>query len=321
MELQAFVVSPERLWHVGWRPDGAELAVCGADKMVRVFARGADDRFSLATSLEDVQSRTIRSCEYSPSGKLLATASFDGTIALWTRDGGEWRVATTLEGHENEVKSVAWNASGALLATCGRDKTVWLWQVPDQSPIFDPDAEEPATQEWECISVLQGHSADVKMVKFHPNENLLLSCSYDDAIRVWVEDVDDWVCEAVLTGHSNTVWGVVFVDTNTFVSCSQDLSLRVWQREGASRWTSATAPAASHSRTVFSVDARGGLLASGGGDDALCVYSMDSGLPVLQTRVDKAHDQDVNCVRFCPAADGLLLASVGDDGVLKLWRV
>jgi len=41
---------------------------------------------------------------------------------------------------------------------------------------------------------------------------------------------------------------------------------------------------------------------------------------VLQTRVDKAHDQDVNCVRFSPAAHDLL-ASVGDDGVLKVWRV
>lgn len=35
--------------------------------------------------------------------------------------------------------------------------------------------------------------------------------------------------------------------------------------------------------------------------------------------VDQAHDADVNCVRWHPQRHGLL-ASAGDDGVVKLWR-
>ncbi len=53
---------------------------------------------------------------------MIATASFDAKIAIYSSSGGVWECVTTLEGHENEAKSVAWSPSGALLATCGRDK-------------------------------------------------------------------------------------------------------------------------------------------------------------------------------------------------------
>lgn len=39
----------------------------------------------------------------------------------------------------------------------------------------------------------------------------------------------------------------------------------------------------------------------------------------LSCSVDQAHDSDVNCVRWHPV-DHTLLASAGDDGLIKLWR-
>jgi WD40 repeat protein len=39
---------------------------------------------------------------------------------------------------------------------------------------------------------------------------MLASASYDDTIRMWRADDDDWACCNVLEGHESTVWGVDF---------------------------------------------------------------------------------------------------------------
>ena len=52
------------------------------------------------------------------------------------------------------MKSVCWSPDGEHLGSCSRDKSVWLWETSDD---FDYD----------CGAVLNGHSQDVKMVKWN----------------------------------------------------------------------------------------------------------------------------------------------------------
>lgn len=198
----------DRVWSLAWNPSpgagaGPVLASCGGDKAVRIWKRAADGAWQCSDVLEDTHNRTVRSCAWSPDGKLLATASFDSTTAIWEYSGGDFECVATLEGHENEVKSVSWSASGSLLATCSRDKSVWIWEM------------QPGN-EYECVSVQQGHTQDVKMVQWHPILDVLVSVSYDNSIRVWADDGDDeWHCVQTLTeanncGHSSTVWALSF---------------------------------------------------------------------------------------------------------------
>ena len=74
---------------------------------------------------------------------------------------------------------------------------------------------------------------DVKMVAWHPSGELLVSASYDDTVKLWVDSGDDWECVQTLSGsgvgHTSTVWGVAFsADGGRLVTCSDDLSLKFW---------------------------------------------------------------------------------------------
>lgn len=41
---------------------------------------------------------------------------------------------------------------------------------------------------------------DVKAVAWHPDGEILVSCSYDDSIKLWREAGGDWMCEQTLSG-------------------------------------------------------------------------------------------------------------------------
>ncbi|KAI4318832.1 hypothetical protein MLD38_032496 [Melastoma candidum] len=334
-ELQTLEGHNDRVWSVSWNPvtgsSGVPLvfASCSGDKTVRVWEQdGATLSWTCKEVLEETHTRTVRSCAWSPCGKMLATASFDATSAVWKYVGGDYECVATLEGHENEVKSVSWNASGSLLATCGRDKSVWIW-------------ESLPGNEFECVSVLQGHKQDVKMVRWHPNMDVLFSCSYDNTVKIWAEDGDDdWHCVQTLTednnGHSSTVWALAFnAEGDKMVTCSDDLTIKIWETDvkqmlsggGYAPWNHVCTLSGYHDRTIFSVHwSSDGFIATGAADDAIRLFAegsngLDDGASLkMVMRKDKAHEMDVNSVQWSPG-ESRILASASDDGTIKLWKL
>ncbi|RMZ55994.1 hypothetical protein APUTEX25_004418, partial [Auxenochlorella protothecoides] len=288
------------------------LASCSGDKTVRIWRRSqpGSDTWHCTAILEDVHSRTIRSCCWSPTGSHLATASFDRTVAIWEVKGAVWEMTTLLEGHESEVKDVAWSPDGGLLATCSRDKTVWVWESApgDEYEVLDvkhghTQASSLARSWWDARGG-DGTPTDVKTVRWHPGGEVLVSASYDDSMKLWVGEDDEWVCAQTLSDGP--------------------------------QWQLATTLRGDHSRTIFSVDWSrcAPLIASGGADNSICIHGVRSlfmpehgfqAPPVEKLAVTLAHKEaaahasDTNCVRWHPTIPGLL-ASAGDDGILKLWQ-
>lgn len=311
------------VWSAAWSPCGTMLATCGGDKTVRLWRQDAAGVWSNWTVLEEGHTRTVRSCAWSPCGRFIASASFDGTTAVWQLLADKFELVATLEGHENEVKCAAWSPSGQYLATCGRDKSIWVWEV-------DEDCE------FECAAVLHGHTQDVKFALWMPDSDTLLSTSYDDTIKVWRSADEDWVCTDTLTAHASTVWRLALSpDAALLASCSDDRSIIVWTPSAASTdgtkrasWQPACRITGYHTRAIFSVDwGRHGMLASAAADNSIKLFQASpkpSGSDELAfdlvLAVEQAHDADVNSVAWNPAQPDLL-ASTGDDEVVKLWRL
>jgi cytochrome c len=96
----------------------------------------------------------------------LATASEDGTVAIWTQ--GKTEPEQVFKGHTAPVAGIAESSDGKTIASASWDHTVRLWPLAGGAP-----------------RVLEGHSQSVNAVAFTPDGSALVSAGYDATLRIW----------------------------------------------------------------------------------------------------------------------------------------
>ena len=144
---------------------------------------------------------------FSPDGKTLAAACYDGSIRLWEVLTAGRRA--TLTGHTRRATSLAFSPDGRLLASGSTDKTIRLWDLNTGKP----------------RAVLRGHGAPVHSVAFRPDGRLLASAGGGQAAQLW--DVDTGERKAVLKGHPARA--VAFApDGKALASCGTEPVLQLW---------------------------------------------------------------------------------------------
>ena len=113
---------------------------------------------------------------FSPDGQTIASASSDGMVKLWNRQGEKPQI---LEGHVAGVESVSFSPDGQTIASASRDGTVKLWN-----------------RQGEVLQTLEGHTNTVVRVSFSPDGQTIASASYDGAVILWNFDLDDLIAKS-----------------------------------------------------------------------------------------------------------------------------
>ncbi|NXS08944.1 WSDU1 protein, partial [Neodrepanis coruscans] len=243
------------------------LATCSSDKTVRVYSLStlAELPFSPLRG----HAYAVHCCRFSPSGRLLASCSTDGTTALWdTRDGR--RVAVLGQPRHSPVRVCCFCPRRERLLSGAADGSAALWDtrsfqlhgsgnVKDGSLVacaFSPNGNFFVTGSssgdltiWDdkmrCLYNEKAHDLGVTCcdISSHPvsdNENgskcfQMASCGQDNQIKLWLILFADFLgvelkYKYTLNGHSAPVLACAFsYDGQMLVSGSVDKCVIIYE--------------------------------------------------------------------------------------------
>lgn len=247
----------------------------------------------------------ILALAFSPDGKLLTSAGYDGTVRLWNTM--TWRQTHVLRGHSGEVSRIAFSPDGKILASCAGDQTIRLWDPADG----------------ELLNAPVGHDGPVAKVAVFPDGKRAASAGHDRTIRLW--DLTTGQERAVLRGHTKIILSLLISpDGKTLVSASEDGTVRLWDVDsGSERGRILGAKAGAYS---LSVSPDGKLLAWACGDRPRSPAGKDSSQPIGVAELASGREirrmeggGHYYCVRFSPC--GRWLAAYAHRHGVDLWEV
>jgi WD40 repeat protein len=162
-------------------PDGLWIAIASNYESLLLHEFASTTVMPTTIRLEALRERhshKINACDFGPNGKLVVSASLDGTLRIW--DVATRRCIAVLDSGTCDVSDCAFNPSGTRVAAAYDDKMLRLWDVANGT----------------CVMKFVGHTSPVKACAFSPDGKTLLSASLDETLRLW--DVQSGESTAVL---------------------------------------------------------------------------------------------------------------------------
>jgi tetratricopeptide (TPR) repeat protein len=152
---------------------------------------------------------------YSPDGKMLASASKDGTARIWDAATGSLLIPPLT--HDTEVSCVSFHPAGRLLLTACSDNSLaeraaQQWDISTGKPVGPP----------------LKHGDGVLWAIYSPDGSRIATASEDMTARIWDAATGSPITRPL--PHRHWVNSLEFsADGRTLATCSGDGTARVWE--------------------------------------------------------------------------------------------
>jgi WD40 repeat protein len=170
---QSILASDSRIWDLAFSPDGSYVALSNLGGEVKLWTWETTDDEGEASRLRETPDQVLLGHDtevwgfaISPDSETIASASRDGQLKLWRRDGTLLRTMQISD--TSGLTRVAWSSDNRLLAIARTDSKIDIYTV-----------------EGELLTQLSGHQSVVGSVKFSPDGRFLLSGGEDRLGILW----------------------------------------------------------------------------------------------------------------------------------------
>ena len=238
----------------------------------------------------------VTSAAFSPDGKVVASGGYDNVVRLWDPLTGKQVAAPLGSGqvhHTKRIRSVVFSADGGQLLSAGDDGIAILWDVNEALQQWDNrsataveiSAPTPATAVLRIFDAPNSeslHHADIS-----PSGSFVATAGNDHCVRIW--DVRTGL-QIAAQRQPDVVMDVAFMDDTRLVTVCNDSTIRFWTMENAL-------------------------------DDA--TVPLDSGAKLVRVlRLITAQRGHLRWIRdIAVSPDRRFVATAGDDGTARLWKV
>ncbi len=327
---------------VAFSPDGRTVAAGTTDGhvlLVPVPVPSNLDVLNPPNFKATVGTEEVSGVAFSPHGTLLATASYDRTVRLWSVPSGrEVGAPVTLPGL---VTSVAFSPDGKTVAAGVANGSVELLSAATLKPLgapitahtsevssvaFSPGGQLLAAGSWDgTVSLTSlathrttarlptGDDSFVNSVAFSPNGRTLAVSGYDGALRLWS------VATGALLGMrlANSGEGVAFTAGGRTVASGNSDAINLWN----------VGSGIQVARPVSALSSGTAMAVSSDGQEVATTSALGNSILVFDARAGReigapTHPLDATIYRLAFSPDGKTIASDSlPDRTIRLWSV
>ncbi|KAI1283157.1 WD40 repeat-containing protein SMU1 [Halotydeus destructor] len=302
----------------------------------------------------------VECAAFSPDGQYLVTGSFDGVIEIWNFTTGKLRKDLSYQNNKgpnykpmmmtDAVLALAFSRDSDKLISGSQDGKIKVWKIENGTLLrkfekahtkgvtcasFSKDSSQILTGSFDysirihgilsgkLLKEFRGHSSFVNQAVYSADGHSVLSASSDGTIKIWslktTECTQTYTSTAIGSGgHSElTVNNLLLFpkSADNFLVCNRSSTLAIMNSQGQTVKTFSNSKSEGGDFVCCCLSPKGDFIYAVADDKVLYCFHVGSGklektLPV--------HEKDVIGIAHHPHQN--LIATFGEDGLLKLWK-